>query len=418
MRRYGERVRADARGWAGEAEQGQEALDAHFVPWSERVCERMPLGRARPGGSGRMRNTSPWRLRQAFDFNYWWLAHVVEVRVDAFERAGEQRRLDQARAVYARILKRNRGLFNDYFDDMGWLCLAAIRLADATGERAYLADAEALWQHIATRGWNATHGPSISWRVQQPDYKNAPSNGAFALASLRLHARTGEQRFLEKGEQALDWMRTRLVDDRALVLDGVGRTGGSELDRDWIFSYNQGLFIGALTAQFDRTGDTALLSEAARTAEASIRIFAPGGVIVGENARLDERGGGDAGLFKGIFFRHLETLLERRTDASPGQTDDDLTRAFITATDRLRQHLNRDARTVEITRSDAHPSAPSHRRSGSRPPRSRPPRSGDDWSRPAPRTTALATELGAVMTLEARARWEAHTTSTAPGATA
>ncbi|WP_440710515.1 glycoside hydrolase family 76 protein [Herbiconiux sp. YIM B11900] len=411
-------MRADARAWSGEAEQGQEALDAHFVPWSERVCERMPLGRARPGGSGRMRNTSPWRLRQAFDFNYWWLAHAVEVRVDAFQRSGDRHRLDQARAVYARILKRNRGLFNDYFDDMSWLCLAAVRLADATGERRYLDDAVALWEHISTHGWNAAHGLSVSWRVQQPAYKNAPSNGAFALASLRLHARTGEHRFLDHGETALDWMRSHLVDDRSLVLDGIGRTGGDDVDRDWIFSYNQGLLIGVLTEQFDRTRDTALLLEAARTAEASIRLLAPEGVITGEKARLDERGGGDAGLFKGIFFRHLEGLVERLADARPGgtpgesmaetagetpdetpgetpgetrgETPDDLARFFVVATDHLRQHLHPAGADA------AHPRG------------SRQFLAGDDWGRAAPRTTALATELGAVMTLEARARWEAR----------
>ncbi|WP_291056463.1 glycoside hydrolase family 76 protein [Herbiconiux sp.] len=394
-------MRADAQAWAAEAEQGQDALDARFV---SRV-ERLPLvgRRGRPGGSGRMRNTSPWRLRQAFDFNYWWLAHAVEVRIDAFERSGDGRRLDQARAVYARIVKRNHGLFNDYFDDMGWLCLAALRLAEATGERAHLADAEALWEHIASRGWNTAHGPSVSWRVQQPSYKNAPSNGAFALASLRLHSRTGEQRFLDRGEAALDWMRTRLVDDRSLVLDGIGRTGGDEIDRDWIFSYNQGLLIGALTEQFDRTGDTPLLTEAAGTAAATICTLAPDGVVTGENARLDERGGGDAGLFKGIFFRHLEGLLERLADGEPGPGSDPLTPFFLEATDRLRLHLHPDP--------DAAGTAP-HRS-----PTNRQALAGDDWSHPAPRTTSLATELSAVMTLEARARWEARRGGTGAGPT-
>lgn len=383
-------MRTDARGWAAEAERGQEALDERFVsrfgplPWL--------------GDGGRMRNTSPWRLRQAFDFNYWWLAHAVEVRVDAFERSGDGHRLDQARAVYQRILKRNRGLFNDYFDDMGWLCLAALRLADATGERRYLRDAQALWERIATEGWNPAHGPSVSWRVQQPGYKNAPSNGAFALASLRLHARTGELRFLDRGEAALDWMRTRLLDERALVLDGIGRTGGDEIDRDWIFSYNQGLLIGTLCERFDRSGETALLHEAARTAAASILLLARDDVITGESARLDERGGGDAGLFKGIFFRHLEGLLERIPDAEAGSDAASLVTFFLEATDRLRLHL--------------HPSETAARPSRT----ARPHLAGDDWSRPAPRTTALATELSAVLTLEARARWDARSGAVAaPG---
>ncbi|MGA1838667.1 glycoside hydrolase family 76 protein [Herbiconiux sp. 11R-BC] len=324
---------------------------------------------------GRLRNTSRFRWRQSFALNYWWLAHAVEVRVDAFERTGDPARLAEAERLYAQLKRRNRGLFNDYFDDMGWLCIAALRLHDAGGSRAsaspYLADAVALFARIHDRGWNPLHGESVSWRVQQPGYKNAPSNGAFAIAALRLFARTGDERMRVAGEAALSWLTENLLSPGGLVVDGLGRTGGAERDDAWVFSYNQGLYVGALVEAYASSGDETLLARAARTAEAAIAALAPDGVIRGEQARLDERGGGDVGLFKGVFVRYLALLV----GALPPGTDRAELLGFLRGTtSALAAHLDADGRA------------------------------GDDWSAAPPPVTAMSTQLSAVMALEAVAR--------------
>ncbi|MCS5719878.1 hypothetical protein N1027_17245 [Herbiconiux sp. CPCC 205763] len=369
-RRQNERVdagtdaRMGARGksWDARAERAQDALTSAFGT------------RLRRGG---LRNTAPWRLRQAFAFNYWWLAHAVEVRIDGFTRTGDPSHLESARRLLHLLRRRNHGtLVNDYFDDMGWLAIALLRLHAVTGDHGLLDETVGLWEQIRRAGWNDTYGASVAWRRQQPDYKNAPTNGVFALLSARLSAVTGDARYSRAARDALAWLETTLVDPATgIVADGVNRVGDGRRDTDWVFSYNQGLYIGALIEASALPAEDAL-ARAERTAVSAIALFAPTGVIRTENSRLDQRGGGDIGLFKGVFLRYLGELIPRLPENSAGRSE--LERFVRTSTDALWASIRRS------------PSL----------------RAADDWSRPAPRVTFLSTQLSAVMALETRARLE------------
>ncbi|WP_382306282.1 glycoside hydrolase family 76 protein [Herbiconiux sp. UC225_62] len=401
--------------WGTRAERAQDALTAEFGT------------RLRRGG---LRNTAPWRLRQAFAFNYWWLAHAIEVRVDAFERSGHADALGSARRILELVRRRNGGtLVNDYFDDMGWMAIALLRLHAASGERRFLDDAIGLWEHIGRAGRTAGHGAAVAWRAQQLDYENAPTNGAFALLSARLFAVTGDAAHARAAQEAVDWIETTLIDPATGILaDGVNRLGDGRIDTAWVFSYNQGLYVGALVEMAgwtgwtdrergagraagagteagraagagagagraagaeagagaaDRTegvggalaGDQAL-ARAERTAVAAVQLLAPNGVITGENSRLDQRGGGDIGLFKGIFVRYVGELIARLPRESEGRPV--LVEFVRASTDALWSGIRRSPDV----------------------------RAGDDWSRPAPPVTFLSTQLSAVMALETRARLE------------
>ncbi len=352
------------REWDVRADAAQRALTALFGPHGLRR---------------EWRNTAPWRLRPAFAFNYWWLAHLIEVRVDAFERSHDPAWLTDAQRVYERLLRRNRGLVNDYFDDMGWLGLALLRLHEASGEDRYLDDSVALWRHIVQAGWEASGTPGVPWRTQQLQYKNTPSNGTFAILSARLARVTGSAEFGRYATATLQWFDdAHLVDDRTgLVFDGVNRTGDGSIDTGWVFSYCQGLYVGALLEEYRRHGRDEFVAAAAHTAVAAVERLAPAGVIASENARFDERGGGDVGLFRGVFVRYLVELLPQLAIGSAARAT---LEGFLRAsTDALWAGM-RDSPGL---------------------------RTGDVWGAPPPRATFLSTQLSAVMALEARARWEA-----------
>ncbi|GAA0997195.1 glycoside hydrolase family 76 protein [Subtercola frigoramans] len=316
------------------------------------------------------------RLRQLGAFNYWWLAHAVQARVDAFDRTGDGEWLHLAEATYRRLVQRNHGrLFNDYFDDMSWLALASLRLHAATGTQGYLDDAQELWRHIDGWGFNATFGRSVGWRRQQPDYKNAPTNGSFALVSAGLFRVTGDSAYATTADDLCGWIESRLVDPRTgIVFDGLGRTGDQTVDSDWRFSYNQGLYLGLLVDSAERHHNPGLLKRAVLTAVSTIDLLAPSGVFALETTRPRERRGGDAGLFKGIFFRHLATLVSQLDPADP---DARMLAVF------LQQNAEDLWQNLSPTLL-----------------------SGDDWQKPPGRTTYLSTQLSAVITLEAAARLE------------
>nr|WP_281360955.1 glycoside hydrolase family 76 protein [Schumannella luteola] len=227
--------------------------------------------------------------------------------------------LDQAVRVHENILERNAGeLFNDYFDDMLWFALASLRLADAldardgagAGER-YRSDAIALWEHVREFGWNDALGASVAWRKQQPYYKNTPANGPFVILGARLFRATGDRRFVDYAVRAFTWLTLNLVDaETGFVEDGVNREQDGVVDRQWRFTYNQGLYVGAAVALAEagvgehETAAGALVPAALRTARTAIRELSSDGSVFD-----DEGDGGDEGLFKGVFYRYLGTLL-------------------------------------------------------------------------------------------------------------
>ncbi|GLK18886.1 glycoside hydrolase family 76 protein [Herbiconiux flava] len=366
-------MQEETRAAAERAASVQAAADG-----AQRTLDRTFSIRAIPGAALNVAPPSLGRLPQLLPLNHWWLSHLVDARLDAFHRTGDERRLRQAESVLRLLRIRNRGLANDYFDDMGWLTLALIGLFDATADPRHLRDAETLWQRIRTRGWNDHEGPSVAWREQQPDYKNAPSNGTFALASARLHARTGDPRYRVAADETVAWLQQRLVAEDGTVLDGVNRQGDHRVDTDWVFSYDQGVVAAAV---LERAWVPDAPAAAARIARAALPRLAPHGLVEGETARADHPGGGDAGLFKGIHVRYLAEVAAALPTGADRET---LTHFIAGSTDALIR-----TRSAEETG-----------------------RVGDDWSRPAPPVTFLSTQLAATLALEAR--WRLDRTTPAP----
>jgi predicted alpha-1,6-mannanase (GH76 family) len=300
-------------------------------------------------------------------FNYWWLAHVIDCRLDAYERTGDASWRAAAELALANLVERNGGsLFNDYFDDMLWLGLAALRLADLGAGEGYRAAAVELWDHVAEHGWNPTLGESLAWRKQQLDYKNTPANGPFIILALRLSRALGDERFRELAERSYNWLTDTLVDPATgFVEDGINREGDGRIDTQWRFSYNQGLYIGASVELFEATGNPDHLESARRTARTAIEQLSDGTVFV------DEGDGGDEGLFKGVFFRYLRPLLAHL---------DDQERAFHEAF--------LDAATATLWRSSFDGEWL---------------RAGNDWRQSPEGRVAYSTQLSAIMALELQA---------------
>jgi predicted alpha-1,6-mannanase (GH76 family) len=239
-------------------------------------------------------------------FNYWWLAHVMDCRIDAWERTQDPAWLAAAEAVSVNLFERNgRSPYNDYFDDMLWYALALLRLYHATGDDAHRQRAAELWDHVVEHGWNDTLGWSLAWRKQQLAYKNTPANGPLVILSVRLHRLTGKPGYLDVATTAFDWLTAHLVEESGFVQDGINRNDDMLIDLQWRFTYNQGLYIGAAVELADALGDPSLLERAERTAITALDELAEDGIFRSEGE------GGDEGLFKGICYRYLGQLLPR-----------------------------------------------------------------------------------------------------------
>ena len=246
-------------------------------------------------------NKYPLSDNQAF--HYWIQAQVLDSIVDAYIRTGDPAYAQQAKELIAAVKKRNGNhMTNDFFDDMGWMANAAFRLYRATGDEDLRGDIDLLYETIMS-SWNIVSG-GIAWKKDQMQYRNSPSNGPACILAARLYQYTGEQRYLEMALQIFEWWTDTLVDpETGLVWDGINRQNNGKIDKDWQFTYCQGVYIGSCVELYNITQDQSYIDTAVRTADYALNTMLEQGGI------LRSEGGGDGGAFKGIFCRYLTQLI-------------------------------------------------------------------------------------------------------------
>jgi len=274
--------------WRLAAERGQAALKRQFWQPGQRV----------------FRSHAVYSSDSGKPLNYWWQAHALDLMGDAVRRKSTVWSPGDMAALCAGIIKHNGGRWtNDFFDDEGWMACALIDAELATGDRSYRSAAQLLWNEI-DGAWNDDCGGGIPWRKSQRKYKNAPANGPAILAGALLHQFDAHSDSLAQAIRIHDWLARTLRDPATgLIWDGINRKGSGGIDKAWLFTYNQGIFIGACLELQRATGDKKYLDEAERTAGAALDVF-----FDTETCLCHEKGGGDGGLFKGILARHLATL--------------------------------------------------------------------------------------------------------------
>ncbi|MCC3376860.1 glycoside hydrolase family 76 protein [Cohnella sp. REN36] len=273
--------------WKERAEQAQQALEREFWNPSIRMYD---IETPCPDGAC---NTI---------FHYWWMAHAADGLVDGLIRSGDTPYAERLAELHEGVRTKNGGAFpNLLYDDMEWMGIAWLRAYGATGEARYQETALALWDDIRT-GWNETMGGGIAWHKEQLGYKNTPANGPAAILAARLYRSFGREEDLDWARRIYDWLKAHLVDPASgFVWDGMNRQGDGAIDKDWRFTYCQGVFVGAAVELYRATGDRVYLDDAFRTAEAAAAEWADG--------VLPDEGEGDGGLFKGILVRYLTELV-------------------------------------------------------------------------------------------------------------
>lgn len=238
-------------------------------------------------------------------FNYWWLAHTVDVRLDGYLRTNDEKFLQLAEETYAYNKNRNgKTLKHDYYDDMLWNALAAYRLYKSTKNENYLQDAIFVWNDLVETGWNDTCNGGFAWKRPQMYYKNTPVNAPFIILSTWLYQELKEEKYLSWAHKTFTWLVETLLREDEFVEDGINRLEDGKIDTQWEFTYNQGVYIGSCIELFKITEDEQYLEKAVKNARVTIERLSDGKVF------HDEGEGGDEGLFKGIFYRYFTQLIE------------------------------------------------------------------------------------------------------------
>lgn len=248
-------------------------------------------------------------------FHYWWNAHALDVLVDAHIRTGDTKYTSRMTALVNGIKDSNGGSYvNDYYDDMEWLALASLRAYQSTNDQTFLELTKLLWTDIKT-GLNDNQGGGIAWRKTQLDYKNTPANAPAIILACRLYAIEQNASDLQLAKDLYAWLKGTLIDPATgLAWDGINRTQDGQIDK-WMFTYNQGVWIGAGLELYKVTNEQSYLNDAIKTADQvsnDVQLL-PAGV-------MKDEGTGDGGLFKGILVRYL-TLLSKNINVAKTKRD-------------------------------------------------------------------------------------------------
>ena len=239
-----------------------------------------------------------WRERLFLVWHYWWQAHLMDCLLDAQLRAPLAPRRYLLESLARGIRLRNlTGWTNDYYDDIAWLGLALQRAAETAGVHRP-GELRVIVDQLRS-GWSAHGGGGIWWRIGD-DFKNVPANGSAAILLARLGRDAPAD--LERAVDITEWITAQLVDpDTGLVWDGlrVNPDGSVRETEKAVYSYNQGVYLGACVELAAATGDEVWLQRAAYTVSA-VREH-----LTDEHGVLRRHDGGDGGLFSGILTRYL-----------------------------------------------------------------------------------------------------------------
>lgn len=258
--------------------------------------------------------------------HYWPQAHAMDVLVDAYMRTGDKQysRLfplwweGAPRYNFASKMNPRDSWWNVFVDDMEWIVLAQIRLFEATRDKKYIQKARQMYDdHI----WS-TWGPEdeapwyggITWKTDAEKSKNACSNGPAALIAARLyrfydkakfHGGKSSSAYLNEAIKIYTWEKNYLFDrNTGAVYDNINRRG--EVQRNWVFTYNIGTFLGAAHELYLCTGYKQYLADAVLAANYVVDHMTHRGV-------LSDAIAGDGALFHGIFFRYFVKLVNEES---------------------------------------------------------------------------------------------------------
>jgi hypothetical protein len=196
-------------------------------------------------------------------------------------------------------------------DDAAWWGLAWVQAYDLTHDARYLSEATTIATYVNGFWDTSTCGGGVWWDRERT-YKNAVTIGLYVRLAASLHNRVaGDTTWLNRAVTGWNWFTASgLINSSGLVNDGL--TGGCANNGGTVYTYNQGLAIGAGVEVYRATGNSAVLATAKRLADAAITggTLTKNGILTescdGTGSTCDDNGK----EFKGIFMRYLMDLAD------------------------------------------------------------------------------------------------------------
>ena len=198
------------------------------------------------------------------------------------------------------------GFLNGFYDDEGWWALAWLKVYDLTKTPQYLKAATDIFEDMLSTGYNATCG-GIWWDKKKTS-NTAIANELFMSVAAHLANRMPERKdyYASWANRQWTWFeRSGLINAQNTINDGLD-VKTCKNDKGEVWSYNQGVILGALVELDKATPNGTYLLRAMDIANGALKTMCDKDGIIHDPREPNL--GGDGYQFKGVFNRNMLEL--------------------------------------------------------------------------------------------------------------
>lgn len=261
-----------------------------------------------------------------FPSSWWNSAVALQTIGDYMQRTGDRRYVGQLDNTF----EKDKGVFpagvlsgdpllgnftSRAIDDTEWWGLTWVEAYDLTGNPKYLNMAVTIANYVYGYWDTSTCGGGVWWDAERT-YKNAVTNGLWIRLTAELHNRIpGDTQWLARSSTAWAWFQgSGMINANGLVNDGL--TNACTNNGQTVWTYNQGLAIGAGLELWRATGDFQILASVRRLADAAIgpNALVSNGILTESCDATDQTCDDNGKQFKGIFMRYWTDLVDTTHD--------------------------------------------------------------------------------------------------------
>lgn len=261
-----------------------------------------------------------------FPSSWWNSAVALQTVGDYMQRTGDRRYIgpldntfEKDKGVFPAGVLSGDPLLGNFtsraIDDSEWWGLTWVQAYDLTGNRKYLDMAVTIADYVHGCWDTSTCGGGVWWNAERT-YKNAITNGLWIRLTAELHNRMhGDKLWLARSREAWAWFQgSGMINAKGLVNDGLTDTCANNGQTVW--SYNQGLAIGAGLELWRATRDPGILATVRHLADAAIGPdgLTADGILTESCDALEQTCDDNAKQFKGIFMRYWTDLVDTTHD--------------------------------------------------------------------------------------------------------
>ena len=247
---------------------------------------------------------------------WWGDAEMFEIVLDALETTGDQQYATMFENLYTNFIARNKDTwyqkgvsgYNEYNDDIAWMCIACVRAYLLTGTTKYRTTAKKNFDGMFARA-DCYGNDLLQWKHNSGQGTNSCINGPAAVCACYLAIAQADTSYYQKARKTYMAERGKLFEmsngkPTGKIWDSYDQGTGNY--NYWASTYNQGTNLGAAIMLYNHYGEQMFKDDADAIIKWSEANMANSKGII----HVCQTVTGDLCGFKGIMLRYIRKYAE------------------------------------------------------------------------------------------------------------